>query len=87
MTDYTKLFTPSKIWAKVIIVCVLSLNGIYIHQTILPSLRQTSGRRLFDDVAKRNVALMTLCGSFSFVSWTVPFFFAKATSLNYYSGT
>ena len=62
---------------------MLSLNGIYIHQTILPSLRQASGRRLFDDVAKRNVALMTLCGSFSFVSWTVPFFFAKATSLNY----
>lgn len=75
--------TNQKIWAKVIIVCALTLHGVYIHRTILPSLRQAAGRRLFDEIAHRHVAIMTLFGSISFVSWTVPFVLAKASSLNY----
>jgi hypothetical protein len=75
--------TNQKLWAKVIVVAVLTLNGCYIHKTILPSLQNAGGRRLFDGVARREVAIMTLCGSFSFVSWTVPLVLAKATSLNY----
>jgi hypothetical protein len=75
--------TNQKLWAKVIVVAVLTLNGFYIHKTILPSLQKSLGRRLFDGVAHREVAFMTLCGSFSFVSWTVPLVLAKATTLNY----
>jgi hypothetical protein len=75
--------TNQKLWAKVIVVAILTLNGFYIHKTILPSLKKAVGRRLFDEVARRDVAIMTLCGSFSFVSWTVPFVLAKASTLNY----
>ena len=39
--------------------------------------------RLFEDVSTRHVAIMTLVGAFSVVSWVMPFILAKASNLNY----
>jgi hypothetical protein len=75
--------TNQKLWAKLVIVCVLTLNGLAVHRIILPHLKNSLGNRLFDGVSINDVAMMTLIGSFSFVSWTMPMILAKASELNY----
>jgi hypothetical protein len=75
--------TNQKLWAKIIIVAVLTLNGFAVHGIVLPHIRESRGRRLFDGVDGNDIGLMTLIGSFSLVSWVMPMVLAKATGLNY----
>lgn len=75
--------TNQKLWAKIVIVAVLTLNGVYIHARVLPALKGQQGRRLFDGTPDYAVALMALCGGVSAVSWFTPLLLAKATALNY----
>lgn len=72
-----------KLWAKLIIVLVLTLNGVIIHTTILPALQAANGRRLFAGASGYATALFTLGGSVSAVSWFAPLLLAKAAALNY----
>jgi len=72
-----------KLWAKVAIVAVLTVNGFAVHGLVLPHLQDSLGYRLFDQVGSRRVAVMTLVGAFSVVSWVMPFVLAKASNLNY----
>jgi hypothetical protein len=75
--------TNQKLWAKIAIVVVLTLNGILIHHKVLPLLKERLGKRLFEDTGRVKIAALTLIGSISFVSWTTPFILGKASELNY----
>jgi hypothetical protein len=75
--------TNQKLWAKIAIVILLSVNGVLIHHRILPLLKAQTGRRLFDHLNKSQLAFMTLVGSVSLVSWITPFILGKASELNY----
>ncbi len=75
--------TNEKLWAKLLIVVVLTINGVVVHRFVMPYLRDSIGRRLFENVGKVDIALLTMVGSLSFVSWMTPFVLAKATELNY----
>jgi hypothetical protein len=75
--------TNQKIWAKVAIVTMLTLNGFYIHRYVLPLLEDAMGHRLFDYASKHDLLIMTLCACLSFVSWTMAFVLARASALNY----
>lgn len=57
-----------KIWAKIVIVVMLSINGILVHKLILPLLVRSAGYRLFDGAMTRQIAGMTFLGSVSLVS-------------------
>lgn len=72
-----------KVWAKISVVMVLTINGILVHKLILPVMVNAVGRRLFDGVTTRQLACMTLLGSVSLVSWLLPFVLGKAAGLNY----
>ena len=80
---HPEYITNQKLWAKVAIVAILTVNGFAVHRLVLPHLRNSLGYRLFDDVSTAYIAKMTLVGAFSFVSWTMPFVLAKASNLNY----
>ncbi len=72
-----------KVWAKICVVMILTINGILVHKLILPMMTNAIGRRLFDGVTTRQVACMTLLGSVSLVSWSLPFVLGKAAGLNF----
>lgn len=75
--------TNPKLWAKILIVSGLTLNGIVIHDRVLPALKQRIGERLFEGMSQKFVAGMTFIGAVSFTSWAVPLVLGKASELNY----
>jgi hypothetical protein len=80
---HPEYLTNQKLWAKIAIVLVLTVNGVLVHKLVLPLLKKSIGQRLFDHTSAKQVLGMTLLGSISLVSWTVPFILGKASELNY----
>ena len=72
-----------KIWAKVTIVGILTLNGVFIHRTILPLVRDRVGQGLFDGLPRRRQSVMLACGAVSAVSWYVPLVLGAVPQLNF----
>ena len=72
-----------KVWAKIVIVVLLTINGFLVHKLILPLLVQSAGRRLFDGTTARQIAGMTFPGSVSLVSWSLPLILGKAAGLKF----
>lgn len=72
-----------KVWAKIMIVVLLTINGVLVHKLVLPLLARSAGRRLFDGTTERQIAGMTFLGSVSLVSWSLPFVLGKASGLNF----
>ncbi len=83
LADKPEYLTNQKLWAKIAIVIVLTINGVFIHKHVLPYLKDKVGYRLFDRLERPHIAILTLMGSVSFVSWTTPFILGKASELNY----
>jgi hypothetical protein len=75
--------TNQKLWAKIAIVIMLTVNGVLVHKLVLPMLKRSVGQRLFEHASTKQIFGMTLLGSISLVSWTVPFILGKASELNY----
>jgi len=72
-----------KIWAKVSIVAVLTINGNYLHGIVLPIFRGQIGRGLFVGVPVRKRNLMVAGGVTSVVSWYFPVAIAASPWLNF----
>ena len=77
-TEPEKVLDP-KIWAKMIIVAILTVNGIAIHRLVLPFLRQRIGQQLLTGVKPGKRAALIGCGVIS-VSWTAPVVLGAAPS-------
>lgn len=82
MFEPEKLANP-KIWAKVAIVATLTLNGAFIHHTVLPFIRRNVGRRMFQGVSNSQRALLLGTGVVSGVSWYAPLLLASIPQLNF----
>jgi hypothetical protein len=72
-----------KLWAKIVIVVILTLNGLLIHRYVMPFMERRIGNRLFDGVSNRMIAGFTFVASVSVVSWFTPFVLGKASELNF----
>jgi hypothetical protein len=83
LADKPEYLTNQKLWAKIAIVILLTINGVVIHNRVIPMLRQKIGQRLFDGVEINQIALLTGIGAISFTSWITPFILGKASELNY----
>jgi hypothetical protein len=82
------LFEPiklsnQKVWAKIVIVCILTLNGIFIHKTVLPLIRNRLGRNLFDGLRPGQRTLLLATGAVSATSWYVPLLLGALPQLNF----
>ena len=72
-----------KIWAKVAIVAILTINGVAVHRLALKHLAGRVGHRLFDPAQVLQTAGLTFIAAVSSVSWAVPFVLGVATELNF----
>ena len=77
-----KLQNP-KIWAKIAIVAVLSINGLLVHYFVLPRIRSQVGKRLLDGLSPFDCSLVLLAGTVSVISWYVPLILGAIPQLNY----
>lgn len=80
--DLPALQNP-KLWVKIFIVAVLSLNGLAIHAHLLPLIRRQAGRGLFEGVSRMKSSLLLATGAISVVSWYVPLLLGIAKPLNF----
>ena len=78
-----KVLTNQKIWAKVAIVAVLTINGIAVHKFALSHLHSRIGKQLFDLNKLGEVAKLTFVAGVSSVSWIVPLVLGVAKELNF----
>ncbi len=74
-----------KIWAKVLIVFIFSLNGIYISRVVLPRLNRFGDGRMLS-LSRRTCAAFSLSFAISSVGWLLSVFFGIAKFLNHSAG-
>lgn len=80
--DLQALQNP-KLWVKILVVALLSLNGLAIHAQLLPLIHRQSGRGLFDGVSRIKTSLVLASGAVSITSWYVPLLLGIAKPLNF----
>ncbi|WP_157182213.1 hypothetical protein [Methylobacterium sp. WSM2598] len=67
-----KLFNP-KMWAKVSVVIVLTLNGVVIHHWVLPRVLTDVRRPILEDLSPVSARAFLFSGAVSAVSWSFAF--------------
>jgi hypothetical protein len=75
-------FENPKLWAKVIVVIVLTINGMIIHAFVLPEALRDLSRPLLFGVSRGRAALFLASGAISGVSWYTAFAFGIFRELN-----
>jgi hypothetical protein len=77
------LLTNDKIWAKLGIVTILTLNGLFLHTVVMPRMERQVGRGLFEGMDLRSRSIFIVCGAISAVSWYVPVVLGAFSQLNF----
>lgn len=77
-----KLGNP-KIWAKLAIVCILTINGFYLHGAVLPAMQARQGAPLLAGLPLAQAFPFVAAGSISVAGWSFPTLFGLASQLNY----
>jgi hypothetical protein len=80
--DPAKLWNP-KIWAKISIVVILTINGIFVHSYVLPALRDQMGRSLFEGISRSQRSFLLSSGAVSAISWYVPLMLGAFPQFNF----
>jgi hypothetical protein len=82
MSDPVKLGNE-KVWAKMVIVTILSLNGWFIHRTVIPFMYGQIGSTMLGGVPFHKKFIFVTMGMISFVSWYAPVVIANLPQLNF----
>lgn len=82
MFDPVKLGNQ-KVWAKIAIVGVLTINGYFIHKTVLPLMEKQIGRSLFAGLSRKQITMMMVFGTVSATSWYVPLILGAMPHFNF----
>lgn len=80
--DPVNLQNP-KVHAKLAVVVILTLNGVFIHMTVLPHLRRQIGRTLFHGTGGLQRSVFVVSGAVSAVSWYTPVVLGVFSQLNF----
>ena len=72
-----------KVWAKIAIVAVLTINGYFIHHTVLPLVRAQIGQTLFRGLSREECGKMLVFGAISATSWYVPLVLGAMPHFNF----
>ncbi len=67
-----KLANP-KLWAKLVVVLALTVNGLVIHAVVLPGVLRDIGRPMLDGVSGVRTGVFLVSGAVSGVSWYAAF--------------
>lgn len=83
VSNDSMVLTNEKIWAKIIIVILLTMNGIIVHKFALARMAKRLGQKLFDARQPNQTAALCFIAVVSSVSWLVPFVLGTASEFNY----
>ena len=72
-----------KIWAKLAIVFVLSVNGMFIHAIVLPRIKKQIGKTLLEGMSQFQRSAFLISGAVSATSWYVPVILGAFPQLNF----
>jgi hypothetical protein len=72
-----------KIWAKIVIVGILTINGAFIHRTVIPFMQGQIGLTMLEGMSLGRKILFVTTGMISFVSWYGPLIIANLPQLNF----
>ena len=72
-----------KLHAKVVIVVLLSFNGVVLHQLVLPYLRGRVGRTILGGASRAQLAGLMASAALSRVSWQAGAYLGMARELNF----
>jgi len=71
-----------KLWAKLVIVTLLTLNAVLLHRMVLPRATSRIGQPLFETRFDRVSLVSVLLGAISAVSWMFAAYLGVARELN-----
>ena len=80
--DPMKLDNP-KIWSKLVMVALLSVNGLVVHASLLSKIKSKTGQFLLDGECRKTRRLFALVASISSVSWIGAMVLGVAKELNH----
>lgn len=72
-----------KIWAKIAIVAILTINGAFIHAVVLPRLQAQVGSTLLAGMSPAQRRVFVGAAAVSLVSWCAPLALACLPQLNF----
>lgn len=72
-----------KVWAKVFIVVMLTVNGFAVHRLLLPKIKNCINASLFCNLPKKDLHFVLSLGAISFVSWLFPVVLGVTKTLNF----
>ncbi len=75
-------FQNPKLWAKITVVGVLTLNGLVIHSAVLPGVLRDVGRPMLDGISGARTGIFLVSGAVSGVSWYAAFALGLMRELN-----
>ncbi|WP_426221410.1 hypothetical protein [Methylobacterium sp. NFXW15] len=75
-------FQNPKLWAKITVVGVLTLNGLIIHSAVLPGVLRDVGRPMLDGISGARTGIFLVSGAVSGVSWYTAFALGLMRELN-----
>lgn len=80
--DLHSLSNP-KIWAKLVIVVILTLNGWWIHHWILPLIQQNIGNHFFARLTLKQRRILLSSSVISVCSWFMPLLLGACKEFNF----
>ncbi|MET7243167.1 hypothetical protein ABZT49_07340 [Methylobacterium sp. EM32] len=75
-------FDNPKLWAKIVVVLALTINGLVIHAVVLPGVLRDIGRPMLDGVSGMRTGVFLVSGAVSGVSWYTAFTLGLMRELN-----
>ncbi|UHC14768.1 hypothetical protein LRS73_19800 [Methylobacterium currus] len=75
-------FDNPKLWAKIVVVLALTINGLVIHAVVLPGVLRDIGRPMLDGVSGVRTGIFLVSGAVSGVSWYTAFALGLMRELN-----
>jgi len=72
-----------KIWAKLVMVIILSLNGYFLHKLVLPIIIENQNKIIINTVSLKQINLITFIGCLSFITWPLVMLLGTFKSINF----
>lgn len=72
-----------KIWAKLVMVMILTVNGYCLHEFVLPVIVNNKNKVIISAVSLGQLNILTLVGSISFITWPLVMLLGTFKSINF----
>ena len=82
LADHHSL-SNQKVWAKLFIVVILSVNGWWIHHRILPLIQNNINGYLFKALSLKQRRILLCSSVISILSWGIPLLLGACKELNF----